>query len=117
MIALPSVVRGKAALSRVDVGITASAVHLVVDRLARTALTSSACNMLGAHLAIDNAKGATSPGRSRHVLHREATATGAHICVPTSAVGVVYFGSTCSRQDVHYGILALNTSKYFCNLF
>ena len=106
---MPRVVRFETAMVSMDVRISASAVHLVVDSLARAALATTAGNMRRADLTNGGTESATTPGGCCLVHLGKATAILADVGVPTSAVCVVDFSSTCSCQDAH-------TDRWFVRL-
>ena len=96
-----AVVRGEAALVAVNVGVTARPIDMVVDGLARATLTSSARDMLSAHLGHGGAHPTPTHGTGWVVHFSETSAIPTDVRVSTCAVCVVDLGTTCTCQNAH----------------
>ena len=97
-----SVVRIEAALVAADIGVTACSIHMILQVLARTALTTTSRNMLRAHLRLLKAELSRALSRSRLVHHRKTPAILANVSISTSAIGVVDFGTPSACKYAHY---------------
>ena len=97
-----SVVRIEATLVAADIGVTTCSVHMILQVLARTALTTTSRNMLRAHLRLRKAELPGALSRGRHVHHRKTPAILANVSISTSAISVVDFGTPSACKYAHF---------------
>ena len=97
-----SVVRIEATLVAADIGVTTCSVHMILQVLARTALTTTSRNMLRAHLRLLKAELSRALSRSRLIHHRKTPAILANVSISTSAISVVDFGTPSACKYAHY---------------
>ena len=109
LVAGPCVVASESTVVGMDVRVTTSSVHLVVNGLAWASLTAAASDMCWADVARLRSHSAAFPGRCRLVIDGETTAVGAHVGVSTGAVRSVDLCSASCRQDAHRLLCAVST--------
>ena len=97
----PGVVRVEATLITVNIGVSTSTIHVVLQVFARTALTATSRNMLRAHFRLLIAEFARGLSRCWLVHHRKATAIFANVSISTSAIGVVNLGTPSACKNAH----------------
>ena len=97
----PGVVRVEATLITVNIGVSTSSIHVVLQVFTRTALTATSRNMLRAHFRLLKAEFARCLSRCRLVHHRKATAILANVSISTSAIGVVNLGTPSACKNAH----------------
>ena len=95
------VVRVEATLITVNIGVSTSSIHIILQVFARTALTATSRNMLRAHFRLRKAKFARTLSRCWLVHHRKATAIFANVSISTSAIGVVNLGTPSACKYAH----------------
>ena len=78
---------------RVDVRVAARAIHLVVDGFSRATLAATSRDVVGANSSLAGTERARLLGSCVDFHGSEATGIETHICVSTSAISIVDFGT------------------------
>ena len=92
----------EATLVAADVRVTTRSVHIILQSLTRTTLSSSSRNVRRANLRLLKGKSARTLGRCWMIHYCETSAVLANVSVSTSAIGVVYFGAPSACKYAHF---------------
>ena len=95
------VVEMEAALVASDIRVTARTVRMILDGLTRTTLSSATGNVRRTHLRLLKAKCSRSLCSCWMVHYRKPSTVIANVRIPTSTIGVIYFGPPGACKYAH----------------
>ena len=95
------VVEMEATLVATDIRVTTRSIRMILDGLARTALSSTSRDVRRTHLRLLKAKCPRSLCSCWMVRYRKTTTVIANVRIPTSTIGVIYFGPPGACKYAH----------------